>query len=1458
MKRISAITTICTLLIFWSVTGSSQGEDFWHTVVAEQIPSKVNVLKKIQEGRILQLDFEAFSSLLYTTSTTQELELIIPMPDGQNEKFSVRYAPVMAAGLAKKYPAIRSYAGIGIEDASARLRFDISHKGVHMMISSGRRPMVLIDPLERGNAKYYHSRYKTAVSTATAEPFQCSYSPMKDEALPSNIGGLQKTNQCTYKTYRLALACTGEYADFHGGNIPDVLAAMNTTMTRVNGILERDLNITLVLVEENDQLIFLNENTDPYTNGSGSAMLEQNQTTCDDIIGSANYDIGHVFSTGGGGVAYLASMCKPYKAGGVTGQQVPAGEAFDIDYVTHEMGHQLGANHTQNNDCNRFANAAVEPGSASTIMGYAGICSPNVQSNSDAYFHAFSIREINAYLDSNTGNSCAQVWDNGNSRPSITTMINYTIPARTPFVLTASASDPDGDGLTYCWEQMDTEIASMPPQPGNTVGPCFRSFAPTTERQRYFPSMATMLTNEPNEWEVLPSVSRMLNFNLTVRDNQFGGGCLAQSDVQIEVVDTGAPFQVQRPNGQEKWVAQTVETITWNVAATDADPINTATVNILLSVDGGEQFDIVLLANTPNDGAAEIIVPNEIGDHARIKVMASENIFFDISNEDFSITGPQALAVQVSDSPITCAGATDAAVEVEAVGGSAPYTFQWSDGSQIPSRANLGPGQYAVTITDSEGTSITEQIQIDTLKSLSIELIGTNLSCNQSHSGQITAVVSGGVPPYQYSWSGPGGYQGTSEQVDQLAGGSYELLLTDYRGCQQSAQIVLFDPNTRFYFDGDKDGFGDTEKWLDACYEPEGYVKIGGDCADQNSHVNPGVVEVCDGVDNNCDGQVDEGFDRYWYYLDSDGDGFGDPSQALFACVAPPIYTQDNTDCDDNDATIYPGATEICDGLDNDCDGLIDEGGCRLLIEHGSLKSVGEEWEKVFLQHTYESMIVIANVILSSGEQKPVVTRIRVVDNESFEIKVQNPNGAAVDGYSLTYLVVEEGVYNEAEHGVNLEAHRLEANLTSHATHWQLQPQVYHNAYTQAVVIGQVMSYHDTRWSSFWSSAANNRAEAPNATGLSVGKHVGEDPDTDRLSETLGYIVVESGLHELEDITFYAALGDDSVRGVSNSSTGYPYETPMGYLDCAVVSLATMKGLDGGFPVLFTEDPFAQRSKLMLAIDEDQISDEERSHNGEQVAFLAFGGPAAETEYCVAGATSAEYEWIESISMGDLTHQTGNNGGYGNFTDLEITATQGATLLYSLMPGTATNNYPEYWNIWIDFNQDGDFRDEDEEVLALESHRGMYIDQFTIPPHAKLGQTRIRVAMKWGDFSPSCGDTGWGEVEDYTLDIQASVESRESIVPLSASTSEAKWQLEAFPNPVDDLLTIRWNKVLKNLSSWRLIDPSGQVLQQQDLAAGMDQYSIQINVGHLPSSIYYIQLIDEQGNREMVPFAKLP
>jgi hypothetical protein len=449
------------------------------------------------------------------------------------------------------------------------------------------------------------------------------------------------------RTYRLALACTGEYASFHGGTVPLVRAAMITSVNRVVGVYEKEVGIRMVLVPNNDTLIFLNAGTDPYSNTNGSAMLSQNQTTIDARIGSANYDIGHVFSTGGGGVASLACVCvNGMKARGVTGSPQPIGDPFDIDYVAHEMGHQFGANHTFNSitgSCgggNRVASRAYEPGSGSTIMAYAGICgSDDLQPNSDPYFHTASYDEIIAYTNNGTGNSCAVITNTGNLAPIVNVPAGgFFIPRSTPFALTGSASDPNNDPLTYDWQQFDLGPAGTWNNPSGNA-PIFRVWNPTTSPTRTFPRLQNLLNNTTPVGEILPTYGRTLTFRLVARDNKAGGGGVNYAQIQFQVDGNSGPFTVTYPNTNVTLPGYSTPTVTWNVANTNVLPVNCQFVNILLSVNGGNTFPIVLKANTPNDGSEEVLLPDNQTTQARIKVEAVGNIFFDISNVNFSIQG---------------------------------------------------------------------------------------------------------------------------------------------------------------------------------------------------------------------------------------------------------------------------------------------------------------------------------------------------------------------------------------------------------------------------------------------------------------------------------------------------------------------------------------------------------------------------------------------------------------------------------------------------------------------------------------------------------------------------------------------------------------------------------------------------------------------------------------------------
>ena len=449
------------------------------------------------------------------------------------------------------------------------------------------------------------------------------------------------------RRYQIAIACTSEYTAYHndgddtnGDARADALAAMVVTVARVNTVYEQDLAMTFQIVADNDELIYFNGlaisgDTDPYDNYDGGQMLGVNTGNINGLIGSGSYDIGHVFSTGGGGIAGTDPCNNSTKGRGVTGIVTPEFDPFDIDYVSHEIGHQFSAGHTYYNACfGSKVTADYEPGSASTILGYAGICFPNVQENSDAYFHAISIQQITTSVQ---GDTCDQEILIANDEPNAVAGADFTIPRSTPFELDASSStDPNGDTLTYCWEQFDNDgTQPQPPLSTNTGGPVFRTNFPTTNPIRTMPNLEAVINNSTPTWEVLPSVARQMDFRLTVRDNNPLGGQTDQDNMVINVSGTAGPFTVSSPNtGSEIWYAGQTETVTWNVNNTAALSPN---VNILLSTDGGYTYPITLAAGVTNDGSQIITVPNNVGTTNRIKIEAASNIFFDLSNQDFEI-----------------------------------------------------------------------------------------------------------------------------------------------------------------------------------------------------------------------------------------------------------------------------------------------------------------------------------------------------------------------------------------------------------------------------------------------------------------------------------------------------------------------------------------------------------------------------------------------------------------------------------------------------------------------------------------------------------------------------------------------------------------------------------------------------------------------------------------------------
>ena len=589
----------------------------------------------------IDVDFTGISqALLNIDNEVGYLDLDLPLPDGTYTTYRFTESSIMQSGLAANYPHIKTFKGVDTSNANNKGRFDVNELGFHGMFRHNGE-LIYIDPEYIGETSSYASYYaKSAIPLSKSQTDikldinpRSSYRNYQDFSNKGNSSGDEIT-------YRLLVSATGGYTEYFGSKSA-ALSAITTMVNRVNEVYQSDLGITLELVDETEDYIYTDPDTDPYAdNGSTSDLYANANVTSGD---SSKFDIGHLVMISNGGVATAGVCDSTYKAMGMTGSDTPTGDSFYIDYVAHEIGHQFDANHTFNGSSgscsgNGNSSTANEPGSGSTIMAYAGICgNENLQTNSDAYFHAASINEISSYVNSGDGASCGTATISSNNPPVADAGDDFVIPARVPFIITGSATDEDGDTLTYTWEQMDLGDSSSSEATMEDDGarPIFRSWEGTTTASRYLPRLSDVIENTTVIGEAYPATDRDLNFRLTVRDQNNGTAC---DDMKVTVIATTNIFEFTSPADLSAWSAGDTQTVTWEVADTDTSPISCSSVDILLSPSNDGDFSETLASNTINDGSATVTVPNSFTSDSNLMLRCSDNRFYNVLNNNIAVT----------------------------------------------------------------------------------------------------------------------------------------------------------------------------------------------------------------------------------------------------------------------------------------------------------------------------------------------------------------------------------------------------------------------------------------------------------------------------------------------------------------------------------------------------------------------------------------------------------------------------------------------------------------------------------------------------------------------------------------------------------------------------------------------------------------------------------------------------
>ena len=728
MNQITKLFTLTilsafVLIVVASSVHAAKGEKLWRQIDENRVPARGARNAVPEKYLVFRLEENSMKSALADlplentdAARGKSVVMEIPMPDGSLQRFRMEETQVLAAHLAVDFPDWKTFVGYGVDDPTAVGRFDWNALGFHGYAATSKG-VVVVDPYQTGDRENYQVFYKHDFGKSDMD-FSCRTGTQVEPIIEMNpqfklmLDAERFSFGAQIRTYRLAVATTGEWSRNAAGFAANpeltpiqirtnALAVIVTAVNRLNGIFERELASRFQLVNpsvtnEDTNIVYDNPATDPYNNTDNPAQLIVNQNNITAEVGTANFDIGHLFGTNGGGVANKSSLCvNDDKAEGYSARGTNTGDPFVVDYVAHELGHQFGADHTYNNldsgnnnsACStREATEAYEPASGSTIMSYVGICNNgrDLQQFVDPglpTFHIISQTVINRNLTTGPPQTTAcGVASGSNSVPTVNAGAAYTIPRLTPFTLTAAGADADaGDAgnLLYSWEQYNVAPSASGPlgTPPNTYDidddgvprPLLRAYSPVASPSRTFPSLPFVLNPQNNETpggnqpvltytgthpsgapgavcepgetcvvgERLPTINRTLTFRVAVRDRRGG---VSDAETNLNVAAAAGPFRVTAQDTATTWAGNSAQTITWDVAGTTGNGINAGSVNITLSTDGGQTFPITLSSNTANDGSETITIPNVATTTARIRIQPTNNVFFDINNVNFTIT----------------------------------------------------------------------------------------------------------------------------------------------------------------------------------------------------------------------------------------------------------------------------------------------------------------------------------------------------------------------------------------------------------------------------------------------------------------------------------------------------------------------------------------------------------------------------------------------------------------------------------------------------------------------------------------------------------------------------------------------------------------------------------------------------------------------------------------------------